>query len=344
MIRSGQRRINAPAWSAWLIGVAVVPLVSRNPLYLATILLVVLFVHLAVSIDTPGQSPWRLFAYVGSIAASLSIAFNVLTVHVGDRAFASLPGWLPIIGGKLTLNALIYGVGSALAISTLLFAAATFHTAVRHADLIRMLPSSFGRLGIAGSIALSFVPQAINAGHDVYDAQRSRGLRLRGVRDAPAFLIPLLSTGLERALTMSEALETRGFGTSARRSPVASTSRTFELTGVVLLIGAGLVSLSLGKLVIATSCVIAAVGLLMLLTPANQRRTRYQPIVWNWQSVLTVTSALPPVVLAALYLINGDILRYEPFPTLDVPPFQLLAGLALASPILPTLITGIDDD
>ena len=208
-------QINAVAWVLWFLAIVIVPLTSRNPLYLTLDLLVVLAVFFALPQRSGQTSAWRLFAYIGSSVATLSIGFNVLTVHVGEQQFARLPDELPIIGGPLTVNALVYGGISAMAIATVLFGAATFNSAARHADLVRLLPGSLSRFGVAAGIALLFVPQTIAAGRDIYDAQRARGHHFRRLGDARAFVVPLLSTSLERALLLSEALETRGFGTSA---------------------------------------------------------------------------------------------------------------------------------
>ena len=107
--------LNAVAWTLWFGAVIVVPLTSRNPFYLGLLLLVVLTVFLTLPRTAGRSNPWRLFAYVGSGVALLSVGFNVLTVHIGDRQFASLPERLPIIGGPLPVKALVYGVISAMA-------------------------------------------------------------------------------------------------------------------------------------------------------------------------------------------------------------------------------------
>lgn len=322
------QEINAPAWLAWFAGAATLPLVTRNPLYLALALAAVMVVHLAQPAQRGAAGAWRLFAYVGSVVAALSIAFNVLTVHVGDRVFAELPDRLPVIGGPLTVNALVYGICSALAISTLLFAAATFNSAVRHADLIRMLPRSFARLGLAGSIAISFVPQLMTAGRDIYDAQRARGVQFRNARDATGLLLPLLATGMERAVALSEALETRGYGYSAGAAPVGARRPLLLGLAVACLFGAlamlSLGRLSLGALVLAAACTAA-----LLAVPSGRRHTRYRPLHWNLRSCLVVAGALGPLALFIAGLAGVVELRFEPFPRLTAPAFSPAAVLVL---------------
>lgn len=333
MIDQPETGINAPAWCIWFLGVAAVPLVSRNPLYLALLVLIVVAVQVAISAGQRTRSPWRLFAYIGTISALFSVGFNVLTVHTGDREFASLPDQIPIIGGTLTVNALVYGLSSALAITILLFAAAALHSNVRHADLVRMLPATFGRLGVAAGVALGFVPQAIAAGREVYDAQRARGARLRGVRDATAFLMPVVSISLERALTMSEALEVRGFGASATSQRARSQAATLPIVLIVTV--AALILLAIGYAAIAAALIILSVLALIVLKTPQRPITRLRPVRWNWPSRLVAASALPPVVVVLYYLVNDEILRFEPFPVLNAPGFSPFIACALLTLLVP---------
>lgn len=329
---------NPLAWLLWFAGVATVPVVSRNPFYLALDLLVVLVVYLSLPRASGAARAWRLFAIVGSTLALLSVGFNVLTVHVGDKVFATLPDWLPIVGGNLTWNAFVYGALSALAIATLLLAAAAFNTAVRQGDVIRLVPGSFTGLGIAGSIAMTMVPQTIAAGRDIYDAQRSRGHQFRGLRDARSLVVPLLGNGLERAVTLSEALEARGFGASA--AVVAPSLRRLPLPGAVGLLTLSLLGIASGRLVIGLALLAGAVLLAVRATPPRNRRTRYRTLDWNLAS-LAVGGA--GVAVAAVFLglmtMTDATLSYDPFPRLTMPPFEPLAGVAILLPLAPIFWT-----
>jgi energy-coupling factor transport system permease protein len=332
--REQPTEINALAWLLWLAGVACVPLVSRNPLYLTLDLLVVAAVYLSLPRRGAAARAWRLFALVGTTLAVLSVGFNVLTVHVGDRVFATLPGELPIVGGPLTYNALVYGLLSALAIGTLLVGATAFNTAVRHADLIRLLPAGFAGLGVAGSIALTMIPQTFAAGRDIIDAQHARGHRFRGLRDARGLLVPLLSTGLERALTLSEALEARGFGASATAPRGAARSR-WAAGGAAGLLVVALVALGLGRLTPGVFLLAGATALALAASSRGRRRTRLRPLAWNDASLLVATAALLALCLLMGGAMLGIDLTYDPFPRLDSPPFHPLAGAAIVLLIAP---------
>ncbi len=331
-------KVNAVAWTLWFAAVVVVPLTSRNPLYLALDLLVVLAVFFSLPQRNGQTSAWRLFAYIGTAVATLSIGFNVLTVHVGDRVFARLPAGLPIIGGPLTINALVYGVISATAIATVLFAAATFNSAVRHADLVRLLPGSLSRFGVAAGIALLFVPQTIAAGRDIYDAQRARGHTFHRPGDARAFIIPLLSTGLERALLLSEALETRGFGASAiaQRPPKRSTVLTSAAASGILL---ALVALGTGSYPLGIASLAAAATLALAGSSNRTQRTRLRATEWSTGSLLVSLSAgLAFLVLLFGRAVSDLKLTYDTFPRIEQPELAAAGGVAILLLILPALV------
>jgi energy-coupling factor transport system permease protein len=330
--------INAIAWVLWFLAVAIVPLTSRNPLYLVLVLLVAVVVLFSLPQQQGQTSAWRLFAYIGSGVATLSIGFNVLTVHVGNQQFARLPDSLPIIGGPLTINALVYGAISATAIAAVLFGAAAFNSAVRHADLVRLLPGSLSRFGVAAGVALLFVPQTISASRDIYDAQRARGHHFRSLGDARAFIVPLLSTSLERALLLSEALETRGFGSSAierqpdRRGLLANLGSAVSIVLALVTLGFG--SYSLGILLMGFAVILAVVR------SGNQiQRTRLRPIAWSTASLL-VAAASATALLTLLFgrAVTDLYFTYDTFPAIETPQFSILAGAAIVLLVFPALV------
>jgi energy-coupling factor transport system permease protein len=336
--RAGDAEVNAAAWGLWFAAVAVIPLVTRNPLYLALALLVVLAVYLSLPKAGGAARAWRVFVMVGATLALVSVLFNVLTVHIGDRVFARLPEGWPIIGGALTWNALVYGLLSAMAIATLLLAAATFNTVVRQGDVIRLLPGRFASLGVAGSIAVTAVPSTMATARDIYDAQRARGQQFRGVRDARGLLVPLLGTGMERALTLAEALETRGFGASASGVPQLVTRPTLPgrlVVGVpVVLLAAALALLGAGRVIAGLSALGLAVVVALRVVPGSGRgrvtRTRFRPLRWDTASLVvagaSVTSALGMLLMPGL---SGTTLAYDSFPRLNAPPFAPPIGMAI---------------
>lgn len=328
--RNSLEPINAAAWIAWFAAVALIPLVTRNPLYLALALTTVLAVYLSIPRRGGAARAWRLFVIVGSTLALVSVVFNVLTVHVGDRQFATLPDSLPIIGGPLTFNALLYGLLSAAAIATLLISAAAFNTAVRQGDLIRLLPGSFTSLGVAGSIAVTTIPQTIAAARDIYDAQRARGQQFRRAQDARHILMPLLGTTMERALTLSEALETRGFGASVRSPVSPSPMRRWLTVALPAILLVATLLLGTGRLTQGLAALVLALISALMLAPRQARRTRYRPLRWNLPSQVVVLAAgMSAVTLLLAPIMFGASLAYDTFPRLSAPQFEPVIGAGI---------------
>src|SRR5262249_33185295 len=122
---------------------------------------------------------------------------------------------------ELTYNALVYGALNGLALLELVLIGTTVAALINWAAVVRLLPNGLTGLAVAGSIAFAFIPQTVSAFGDIREAQAARGHRLRGLRDLAPILVPLLALGLERATTLSESMESRGFG-----APVNPRTRT----------------------------------------------------------------------------------------------------------------------
>ena len=83
----------------------------------------------------------------------------------------------------MTLNALLYGLVSALALGTLILIFAALNAAVGYEELLRLLPGPLTGLGVTMTVALGFLPQTIAALGEVREAQAVRGhTARRGVR------------------------------------------------------------------------------------------------------------------------------------------------------------------
>lgn len=328
--------INAGAWLCWFAAACALPLTSRNPFYLLLGLVIAAVVYLALPRRTRAAKAWTAFVIVGVSMATLAILFNVLTVHVGDATITTLPDALPIIGGKLTWNAFGYGATTALAIGTLLLSAATFNTAVRHSDLLRLTPARVDTLGMVSSIALGATPATLGALRDVYDAQRARGVRIRGPRDAAALITPVLGMSLERAVTYAEALEVRGYGARAMQPPRVPVRLVQAASGIVLLTAL----LLLGRGLALAGMVAALLSVLLLIGSVPPvRRTRYRSLIWTRASVLVAALALGGLVARFVLLVVTDTtLAWDAFPRLTTPPFSLLLAATLLPLLAPALV------
>src|SRR5437868_11615412 len=100
-------------WLIWIASIVAVTLSTRNPLYLALVLLVVQVVSARVAQANGSSAPawwWRF----GLTVIPLSALFNAVSVHFGDSVLFTIPGNLPLISGPVTLEALAYGAVNGL--------------------------------------------------------------------------------------------------------------------------------------------------------------------------------------------------------------------------------------
>ncbi len=129
----------------------------------------------------------------------------------------------------LVLNTIFLSFSAALAMSVrllvLLSSFSIFFLTVHPDDLAAALVALKFPYTFSFSISLSFryVPTLALEVQTIMDAQKSRGLELeRGnlftrVKNFLPIIVPLVLLSIRRALLVAESLESRGFGTSAKR-------------------------------------------------------------------------------------------------------------------------------
>ena len=338
------RPLDPRAWIIWAVAANLPPLVGRNPWPLAATLLAVLGVWAAWSTGAAGAR-WRPLLRLALVFGAISVLFNMLTAHVGDHVIWTLPEAWPVIGGIVTLNAITYGLLSAMAIFSLVAASATLGATRYWSAAMRLLPERMAPLAVAGSVAWSYLPRTTVALSEIREAQMARGHRPRGIRDAAPLVIPLLAGGLERAMITAEALEARAFGVSLAPE---LTPRPWQ---IATLLG-GLVAALTGAFCLAVGQLTAAVVLLGL-APAmllaglftgrtgepRLHRTRYRDPVWErpeW--IVSGTAIAVLVVEIAVLILDPAAFRYEPYPSVTAPVISLPLLAALGLLLVPAAV------
>ena len=92
-----------------------------------------------------------------------------------------------------------------------------FNSVVSHSELVQSTPRAFYELGLVVVVALAFVPSTITAIHDVREADRARtGGRVVRRGRLLRQVVPVLEHGLERAVTLAESMDSRGFARGGR--------------------------------------------------------------------------------------------------------------------------------
>lgn len=334
-------RLDPRAWLVWGIAMSLVPMLGRNPYPLIAGLIVALTVRSAMAVgDGAG---WGRLLRLAAIFAVIGVLFNLVTYHGGDREIAVVPGWVPIAGGPLTLNAVVYGVLSGLSLVLLVTVWSTIAQHLDWSDVVRLTPPSLSGIAIAGSIAFTLVPKTIEAFIDIREAQAIRGFRARGPRDIVPFVTPLLTTGLERAVTLSEALESRGYG-GANRTARVSTSRMLSLVAVLTGLAAGAFLVSTGRAAFGIAALAATVGVGFLLLRTRSvddawRPTRYRDIALQRNDRVVAGSSLGVIVaILALNSWQSEAIRYEPYPAVSWPSVNLPLIAIIALLMIPVFL------
>ena len=343
------------AWTLWLAAGMTAVLVTRNPLYLIILLLAASFLYAILlrraarqSADVTHSQPmaWRVIVRLAFFLWGFAILFNALTVHVGEHILFSLPASWPIIGGNITLEAIIYGFVTGLNFVSLILLFAIYNSVLGPHTILRMIPGFAYQTGVAISIAISFVPQTVIAWSEIREAQRLRGHKVKGLRDTLPLFVSLLGYGLDRAIQLAESMDARGFG--GRILPAAPREiwliRTGAISGLVLLL-AGLVVKSYnrstpwaGLLLLAAGAVL--MGLSLWRGGGRVKRTRYRR--WWWRPRDTILAGGSGLLLTAALLLswlNPEAIFYYPYPPYDIlPDFNPFLGLLFILPILPALL------
>jgi energy-coupling factor transport system permease protein len=328
------------AWVAWLLAALVGLSATRNPLHLFLILLCVAIVNASVvdrrDVSFRPVSPWRLAIFV----VPLSALFTAATAHFGDTVLLRIPEGLPVLGGPVTLEALVFGAINGLVLIGILAAFVTFTMALPTRSLVRLIPRAFFPVAIVVSIGLTFVPVTTRQFQQIRDAQAVRGHRVSGLRDWLPLLIPLLIGGLEQALQLAEAMTARGF---ARAEPADQevVPRVMVVLGLVALLGGWLLRLVWGQELVGLGLMTLGVTLIVVMLWAVGRqvpRTTYRQEAWTRRDWAVLAAAV--VALAAFVLPGVDraVLYYNPYPALSLPNFDPVFAVATLGLLAPAFL------
>ena len=324
-------------WVIWLVAAAVPAFTMRNPFYLALLLGTAWIIYTTLGRATPIGSSWGSFVKLGIFLFALAIPFNALSIHIGQIVLFRLPESWPIIGGPVTLEAIIAGAVSGLSLLTILVVFAAFNAVVDHYQLLRATPSFLFQAGVVISIAITFVPQMVLSAREIRQAQRIRGHRFRGLRDLLPLVLPLLANSLERSIQLAETMEARGFGTAV--NPPTRRRAVLGQVGLLAALVAVLVGLALlaflqqgrvwGWLLFGTG----VTGMLAFfgLHGRQVQRTRYRRPTWHTRDTVVVMASIISLgIVIGVRMAAPETLTYSPYPPNSLlPSFDPIAGAAL---------------
>ena len=205
--------MNARALTAWSAAGLLIVLASNNPVYRGLVMLAAVNVLLA---SLPRERSLRPLLLAVALAALATALLNPLLSHTGEHLLPGLPGWVPGIGGPLTLESVAYGAGSGIGLAAAVLAVAPLSLSLQPHELVDALPRSLERTGTALAAALNLVPAIGRSFTAVLESQRMRGWRPRGPRSWAEILAPVILTAIEDSIQLAEAMEARGFGSGPR--------------------------------------------------------------------------------------------------------------------------------
>lgn len=207
-------------WLVWVAcALAVLQLATTPP----AVLLVIGVAALVVNACGGRHGLARAFPPLVAAAAVFSllrVVLTVLTTHGGGGVLATLPSVdLPAllggftVGGTVHRAVLLRSLTEGLVVVGVIAALTAFNAVVSHHELLRLLPRAFHELALVVTVALTFVPSTLTAVSAVKEADRARtGLDLPARRGWARRLGAVLETALEKAVLLSESMESRGFG------------------------------------------------------------------------------------------------------------------------------------
>ncbi len=354
---SPERPLHAGVWLLWVAAALIVLSVTRNPAYVALALLWVAgtFVLAQRNPVAPGLrvlSPLRF----GLIVVPSAALLNALFVHIGETRLITLPAALPLIGGPITAEALVYGALNGLVLTGIFAAFSVFNLMTSVRALVRLVPRAYYPVAVTLAIAVTFVPVTLRQAEQIREAQAVRGARLRGLRGWLPLFLPLLSSGLERALQLAEAMVARGFATGAADADADAGARAQVRTQLLLVVGiVGVVAAWLlqiagwppgdGAFAWTLRALLLAAGLLavgMALRQAGRgfQHTVYRPQAWQRADWAVAACALATAALFLLPLpgVDRSTLAWTPYPALTLPALSPLLALGSWGLLAPAVL------
>ncbi|MCX8063380.1 MAG: energy-coupling factor transporter transmembrane protein EcfT [Anaerolineales bacterium] len=333
---------HAWVWLTWTITILLCVSLTRNPLYLVVVWLCVAIVHAAGGMGelARGSAPFPL--WLSLTVVPLGALFNALTVHVGENVLFVIPGEIPLLSGRVTWEAALYGATNGLALGVILLAFWVFNRNVSIPSFLRLLPRAFHSLAVVGSIAMTFIPSLQRQYQQIQEAQAIRGKQLKGIREQLGLLLPLLVSSLEHAFQLAEVMTARGF--LASKSPLGQKGlRVAFLGGFGFVLGGwlsrfwGLPGWVAGLLF---WCALALFGALFFLAVRQVRYTTYRPSRFRARDGLAMSGSFFVALLLALNHLfpERQFLSYTPYPAMTLPPFEPLVAFLLLGILSPLLV------
>jgi len=347
--RDGDLRTRVPAlvWLLWAVAAAASVQLAPNPLYVTVVIAIAALVVESHGAGGPLGRAFPVLVGAGVAFGGLRLVLTALTSHPGGSQFFSLPqATLPqllggfTVGGSVEVSVVARAAAEGWALVGVLAAFGAFNSVVSHYELVQAAPRAFYEVGLAVTVALAFVPSTVGAIAAVREADRAR-TGGRAVRRGRLLrqVVPILESGLEKAVSLSESMDSRGFGRGQPgRGDVAS--GWLSLVALLLLAASFIALIGRANAIAAVCAIAGAVSLVATIAVASRatQRVRYRrrrPTAPQWAIAAIAWAA--PAGLAALAARSDTSLAWPDGADVHLPHVNLVALLFLAALCVPAI-------
>ncbi len=300
-----QRFLHSGAWWLWAILLAAMAAGTKNPIFLLSIISVVLLVVRFRKSDAPWSKSIKGYLFAAGFVIIFRILLVIITPDIfGDTLLFTLPEIdLPSffagvkLGGEIKANTVFFAFQEGLRLATILVCIGGAQSLASPTRMLKSIPAALYEVGLSIMVALTFAPQLAFDAKRVRDAQYLRGRKTTGIPALAKTFVPVLEGAMERALLLASAMDSRGYG---RRIHQSAFKR--KLTNIFML--GGLLGILLGLAGLLGVFSQSNIGLLTMILGVtlsffalrfagqNASRTKYRPDQWHIPEVLVITTAL----------------------------------------------------
>lgn len=335
--------LHAVTWAWWALAGLVTLQLAPNPAYVSVVVAIA-----ALVVETHGQRgplgrAFPVLVAAGVVFAGLRVVLTALTFHGEGTVLFRLPAvTLPTLLGGFTVGGPIVGevvlrsAAEGLVIVGVVAVFGAFNAVVSHHQLVRAAPRAFHELGLVVTVGLAFVPSTIAAIRATRESDRARtGGRVVRRGRVLRMVVPVLESGMERAMELAASMDARGFahGGATRRERRGG---WLALAGLIALAGAFAALVGRSQPVAAGLAVIgvaAVVGAIAVVSRASRRPRYRQRRPGRRDLVVAAITAVAPAAVAVLAATGESSLRWVAgagWPQLD--PLALIVLMGLVAP------------
>ena len=327
-------KIDPKSWTVWAAACLVALFAADHPI------MDLLVASVAVAVGSAAgrkPSPLRTLMILGvSLVTFRTITF-ALTGHTGEVVLFALPSLeLPellggaSLGGAVTAEVVLTSIAEGLRLIAVMAVFGAYFSVTETSQLIKLLPAFLFEAGLVVGISVAFVPTLARTAREIREAQVMRGSKRR----AAPLVVPILSTSLDRSLSLAESMDSRGYGRTRTSEPQTGYRITVAVALAVALSAASLLVMGDSSVLVGIAGVSGtAVGLITMAKLSRSiPRTRYRQSRWGPTDSVIVAISLVAIAGAVAFVSGG----YNAY-TAIVPSAPHLAavvsGLVLLVPI-----------